>query len=175
MFADLEAQYDAAEAGSMSGEIADRSRRELALVAVADRLRAATGPVTVGLPGHPPVTGSVAGLGADWLLLGDGHVEVLVVDAAVQWVRGLPLQSETERSMLAARLDLGYALRGIARDRAPVAALLRDGSVVSGTIDRVGRDFLDLAEHPADEPRRPDAVQAVRAVTFGALAAVRRV
>src|SRR5690242_4916541 len=103
MFADLEAQYDAADAGALSGEIADRSRRELALVTVADRLRAAAGPVTVGLPGHPSVTGCVAGLGADWLLLADGPQEVLVVNAAVLWVRGLPLQSETERSTLAAR------------------------------------------------------------------------
>lgn len=174
MFADLEAQYDAADAEALSGEIADRSRRELALVSLADRLRAATVPVTVGLPGHQPVTGTVTGVGSDWLLLADGALEVLVVAAAVLWVRGLPLQAEAERSVLAARLDLGYALRGIARDRAPVAALVNDGSLIPGTIDRVGRDFLDLAEHGADELRRVDAIQSVRAVTFSALAAIRR-
>jgi hypothetical protein len=174
MFADLEAQYDAADAGVLAGEIADRSRRELALVAVTDRLRACPGRVTLGLPGHAPVTGAVAGLGAGWVLIAEGGVEVLVISAAVIWVRGLSMQAEPERSAVAARLDLGYVLRGIARDRAAVVILLTDGSTMAGTIDRVGRDFVDLAEHSPDEPRRADSVHSARAVPFGALVAVRR-
>ena len=174
MFADLEAQYDAAGADALASEIADRSRREAALVVIADRLRAATGPVALALIGHPPIAGAVAGVGADWVLLADGQVEVLVVSAAILWVRGLPVQAEAEGSTVAARLDLGFVLRGIARDRAHVTALLVDGSVAAGTIDRVGRDFVDLAEHGGDEPRRVDAVRSVRAVAFSALAAIRR-
>lgn len=174
MFADLEAQYDAADASALAGEIADRSRRELALVAVVDRLRACASPVTLGLPGQAPVTGTVSGLGADWVLLADGTAEVLVVLAAVIWVRGLSMQSESERSVLAARLDLGYVLRGVARDRAAVVLQLSDGSAIAGTIDRVGRDFVDVAEHAPDEPRRADSVHSARTVPFGALVAVRR-
>jgi len=174
MFADLEAQYDAADAGVLAEEIADRSRREVALVTLADRLRAASGPVSVGVPGHPPIAGSVAGIGAGWVLLADGAGEVLLVLPSVLWVRGLSIQAESERSTLAARLDLGYVLRGIARDRAPVAAMLVDGSVIRGTIDRIGRDFLDLAEHSPDVPRRADAVHAARTITFASLAAIRR-
>jgi hypothetical protein len=174
MFADLEAQYDAADASALAGEIADRSRRELVLVTVTDRLRACVGPVTLGLRGHAPVTGTVAAIGADWVLIAEGTVEVLVISAAVIWVRGLPFQAEPERSALAARLDLGYVLRGVARDRAGVRLLLNDGSAMTGTIDRVGRDFVDVAEHAPDEPRRADSVHSARTVPFGALVAVRR-
>ena len=174
MFADLESQLDAADASALAGEIADRSRREMALVSFMDRLRASTGPITVGLPGHTPICGSVAGLGADWVLLVDGTVEVVVVAAAATWLRGLPMQAEPDRTALGTRLDLGYVLRGIARDRAPVALLLIDGSTARGTIDRVGRDFVDVAEHDADEPRRAEAVLSARTVLFTALAAVRR-
>lgn len=174
MFADLDAQYDAADAGALASEIADRSRREAALIALADRFRAASGPVTVAVSGHPPLTGTITGLGSDWVLLAEGQVEVLVVSAAISWVRDLPLQAAGDVSRVAGRLDLGFALRGIARDRAHVVTLLTDGSAARGTIDRVGRDFLELAEHALDEPRRADAVHSVRAVTFGALAAIRR-
>jgi hypothetical protein len=74
---------------------------------------------------------------------------------------------------VAGRLDLRRAVRGLARDRAQVQAVLVDSAVVTGTIDRVGADFCELAEHPLDQARRGSAVQGVTAVALSALAVVR--
>jgi hypothetical protein len=72
-----------------------------------------------------------------------------------------------------ARLGLGSALRAIARDRVQVVIGLLDGSAVTGTVDRVGSDFVEVAEHGPGEPRRRSEVSGVRAVPFAAVAVVR--
>jgi hypothetical protein len=51
---------------------------------------------------------------------------------------------------------------------------LIDGSTAAGTLDRVGADFVEVAEHAQGEPRRHDAVRAVRAYPLTSLAVVRR-
>ena len=70
------------------------------------------------------------------------------------------------------RLGLGHALRALARDRAAVT-VTSDAGVLAGTIDRVGTDHLDLAEHAPGEPRRPAAVRGVVAIAFAGIVAVR--
>jgi hypothetical protein len=46
--------------------------------------------------------------------------------------------------------------------------------MLTGTIDRVGADYLDLAEHAPDEPRRAGSVRAKRTVPFAAILFVQR-
>lgn len=175
LFADLDAQFEAAAEAELSGEVADRSRREMAQVALADRLRSAEGSAQFGVLGSEPVSGEVTGCGPDWILLaGDGGVEMLVPLAVIIWVRGLSARSEPETSVVRARLGLGYVLRGLARDRAEVTLVVRSGERLTGTIDRVGADVIDLAEHPLGEPRRAAAVTSARAIPFAALSVLRR-
>ena len=176
LFEDLEAQVDAALEAELSAEVAERSRREAAQVRLADRLAAAVGvPVTVHLPGAAQVRGVLVDTGVDWLLLEEhGAVEVLVPLAGVLGVTGVGAAAATpDDSAVGRRLDLRWALRGLDRSRSAVRLVLVDGSVLPGTLDRVGADHVDLAEHGRDEPRRAAAVRQVRLVPLAALAAVR--
>ena len=176
LFADLEAQAEAAGEAELAAEVADRSRREAALVHLRDRLAAGHGAqVTVHVPGAGPVQGLLVDSGVDWLLLEErGAGEVLVPLGAVLGVSGVGATAQApDDSEVGRRLDLRWALRGLARSRTTVRLVLVDGSALHGTLDRVGADHVDLAEHGRDEPRRAAAVRQVRLVPLAALAAVR--
>lgn len=177
LFDDLEGQLDAADAAELAAEVAERSRREAALVPLADRLRAARGTaLQVHVAGAGVLRGRLSDGGAHWLLLEvDGRAEVLVPIAAVLGIVGVGARTAPpDDTAVGARLDLRWALRAIARDRTPVTLALRDGTQLTGTLDRVGLDHLDLAEHGPDEPRRSGAVRQVRLVPLDAVALLRR-
>jgi hypothetical protein len=173
LFADLEGQLAAEQRRERDDEVAERTRRERALVTLTGRLAAAVGaPVRLGLVGGRQVDGHLHDLGEDWLLTRttDGR-ELLVATAAVVTVRVLGPQSASART--ARRFGLGYALRALSRDRATVAvSLVGGGAPLLGTIDAVGADHLDLAEHDEAVPRRRENVRAVATVPFAALVAV---
>ena len=176
LFDDLEAQFDAAQAAELAGEVAERSRREAALLRLVDRLRAADGaPVAVTVTGAGVLRGRLLDTGADWLLLEeDGAREVLLPLSGVLGITGVGARSAVpDDGLVARRLDLRWALRGLARSRTGVALGLLDGSVVTGTLDRVGADHLDLAEHAPGEARRAAAVRQVRLVPLPAVVLVR--
>ena len=177
LFSDLEAATEAAAGAELAGEVADRTRREFARVRLVDRLRATIGhPVTIAVVAFGPVVGAVRDVGPDWVLLAERGVrEVVVRLAAVTGVSGLGLTTAEPGSegAVAAKLDLRYLMRRLTRDRAVLAVGLADGTTVYGTCDRVGADFLDLAEHPPAEARRASAVRRVRAVPLGAVVVIR--
>jgi cobalamin biosynthesis protein CobT len=84
------------------------------------------------------------------------------------------LAGAEQTGAVAKGFGLGAALRAVSRDRAVVDVVDIDGTTTTGTIDAVGQDLLEVAEHAVDLPRRAENVVAVRAVPFAALAAVRR-
>ncbi len=175
LFADLEARFDAEEAAAEeAGGSASRSRAETGRVRLVDRLRGAVGhPVVLTCRGVGDVRGRLVDVGADWVLLVDERGrDHLVAAGALLAVAGLGRETGPgeDDGAVARAWDLRRAARGLARDRAPVRCLLDDGTVLTGTVDRVGADFLELAEHPADQPRRRAAVRQVRAVALGAVA-----
>ncbi len=174
LFADLEAQLQASDRALLTAQVAEGTRRERASVSWADRASTCTGePLTVHTPAGR-VRGTLQDLGSDWLLLEEqARGSAIVPFTAVLSVVGLPRHSDDSRGY-GRRFGVGVALRAIARDRGPVVLLDTHGAVVTGTIDMVGADHLDIAEHPADAVRRRSAVTGFRAVPFSSLAIVRR-
>jgi hypothetical protein len=176
LFGDLDGAFEAALRAEFDAEVADRTRAERIRIGLLDRLRAATGrQVTVSLDGAGSLAATVLQVGAGWALLDAGGIEVLLNAVAIVSIAGLgaagaePLPPDSIES----RLGLGYVLRGLARDRTRVVATLRDGSTLTGTIDRVGADAVDVAEHRTNESYPAGGAAAWRSVPFTAIALVR--
>lgn len=112
-------------------------------------------------------------VGRDWMagdFVGSSREEQAIIPfAAVNAILLSPqhalvsLGPVVERSELAARLGIGYLLRDLCRRRATVTVRTSTGDA-TGTIDRVGRDHLDLAEHERDVVRRVSEIRQVRVI-----------
>ena len=172
LFEDLSGQWEAEERRELDLEVADRTRRERATLGLRERLAAAgRTTVRVTLTTAGVVDGRVVDVGEDWLLLEGARGVVLLPVLAVAGVVGLGPGADTAAA--GRRFGLGYALRGLSRDRAVVAVHDVSGAVHTGTIDAVGRDAFELTEHAADLPRRTENVTGHRLVPFSALLLVR--
>jgi hypothetical protein len=176
LFDDLEAQAAVLERVERASEVADRTRAEVGRLTLVNRLRgAAEGELSVTLFGAGVLSGTLIRVGADWFLLACPS-EVLVPLSAVAAVSNLPLGSVSPAAVGAveSRLALASVLRAIAVDRARVTVVLRDGTTIAGTPDRVGSDFFDVASHDADVAPRAAAVTARTTVPYSAIATVVR-
>lgn len=194
LFDDLQAQMDAEGQRELDLEVSDRTRRERAQVGLHERLIAHRGlRVELRLAAGVVVSGAVADAGSNWLLVDDpGHRGLgrngsaddrgslapfgasLIPFAAIVSITGLGVRAAAGPGVATAkRFGLGYALRGLSRDRSVVSLTDISGSVTTGTIDAVGADALDLSEHPADLARRAVNVLARRVIPFTAIVVVR--
>ncbi|HLY33671.1 MAG TPA: hypothetical protein VKQ07_03995 [Jatrophihabitantaceae bacterium] len=178
LFADLTAQAEALERIERDVDVADRTRIETGSVALRDRLAATVGrPVRLRCAGGVVVAGRLAQVGTDWLLMDEGSAREALVPLAALLVAGGVRRRTLDAlpaGSVASRLGVRHVLRGIARDRSAALLHLVDGTTISGTIDRVGADFVEVAVHAAGEARRRADVVDVAVVAVGALAAVRR-
>lgn len=175
LFEDLEAQARVLDDASRAGEVAQLARAEAAELRFADRVRAATGPIRVHRRDGSFLRGAVDSSGPDWLLMRDEQGnEVLVLADGLSGASGLGSSARPATGVVARRLSALSVLRGLAQDRATVVVTLVDGSAVTGTIDRVGADFLELAVHAADVIRRRQDVTDSTVILLAAVSSVRK-
>lgn len=187
LFDDLEGQLDQ-ELGADAVDLeAEEERLRLGRLSLRDRLRALgdaqTDAVRVVLRGGDSISLTIAGVGRDWVagrletgerreaLLPIGGIASLVLPRRQLAASVPPGDPEGDRS-LEAKLTLSFVLRDLCRRRRTVD-LRCDGFQATGTIDRVGRDHLDLAAHPMGEARREKAVAQWRLVPFEQLVLLR--
>ena len=165
LFSDLEAQLAAGRADEARWDVAELTRAERARVSLSDRLRAASGArLRVVTTPDEPLEGVVTEVGPHWVLLDlGGGRRAVVPTAAVRTVEGLGPHAAPPAGRTESALGLGHVLRALARDRVVVTVSTGAGTL-SGRLDRVGADHLDLV---LDVPARR-----VVSVPFGALRAV---
>ncbi|HRN28372.1 MAG TPA: hypothetical protein PK781_03790 [Terrimesophilobacter sp.] len=121
-------------------------------------------------------------LGRDWLMgdLADergASVQCLLPFASIASLTLDPqlVERSTEATgplRLADRLGLTFVLRDLARRRRALELHMSFG-VLHGTIDRVGRDHVDLAEHEVGSPRRRNEVSGIRMLPLTGLRWIR--
>ena len=166
LFADMEAQLAAGRLADVRADVAELARAERASITLAARARASVGcSVRVLVGGVDIVEGELIDAAPEWILLATSPVRrALVPVAAAAAVDGLAPHAAPAAGAVESRLGLGHALRALARDR--VVVRVQAGSAdLTGRIERVGADHLDLAD--VDGPRR-----GVWAVAFGTLQVV---
>ncbi|MET0724747.1 MAG: hypothetical protein ABWY36_00250 [Leifsonia sp.] len=192
LFDDLEGQLEQELHAEEADLEVEEERLRLGRLGLRDRLVAlcrerSSGAVTtlrLELGGGTVVVVRPTTFGRDWVAgdLIDGspwHPQCVVPLGAVASVvldRGQVDPSLRPAPASAARLvdriGLPYVLRDLGRRRSAVELVTVNGSL-HGTIDRVGRDHLDLAVHEAGTPRRERAVRQYRLVPFDQVRLVR--
>lgn len=185
LFSDLEARYDELADAEVMAELADRQRVAAGGIGMVQRIAGAVGrPVRLRTAAGIAVSGTLAHVGPDWLLVHEGPGrEVMVALRSTTIVEGLAATTGTPMRGVELRLDLRQALRGLARDRAPISMVVVGGvgeptslhTEITGTIDRLGADFLEMALHAPWEPRRSASVRSIVLVPLPAVVLVRAV
>ena len=146
VFEDLEQQAAGLHLQERDAVVADLTVAEYAQVSLGARLHASLGQdLRVRLEGGQVVSGRLARLGEDWLLLVDGAAEWVVCHRGVVSVSGLSTRADSEETWsVVDRLSLRAVLRRIAAAGGACVVLLRDDRQVEGRVGRVGRDFFEL-------------------------------
>lgn len=172
LLAGILAEAEAADAASMDADIAEVERAARAESRLLDRLRGQR-QVSVEVVGGGQVTGLVAAVGRDVIVLsaddGDWVIPAWALAAVIELGGGA-----REATSPSERLGFASVARAWARQRSVVRVLRMGAGPLDGTIDAVGADHLDLAEHDPGEPRRAEAVRRRVTVPLSAIGAIRR-
>lgn len=190
LFDDLEGQLEHELSAEETDLRAEEERLRVGRLSLRDRLTALAdapgghGLLRVVLVAGNSVTVRPLTFGKDWLA-GDLVGELARSTPCVLPLAGIAgvllAPGHIERSLVALpesparivdRLGLPFVLRDLCRRRKTLE-IQAGTATLHGTIDRVGRDHVDLAVHPPGSLRRASEVSQVRLVPLGQIQLVR--
>lgn len=182
-FEDLEGQLTSEWEAERAALESEAERLRLSRVDLRSRLVALAGrgaaQVVLELADGSAQDAHLTAVGADWFAASPGArdaVQLLVPLSAVCSIgadHGELLSSarpDVAGSRLAERVTFGFAMRDLARRRVAMTLQLCSGRSLTGTVDRVGADHLDLALHDSGAARRAADVAGFRLVPLAAVA-----
>jgi len=146
LFDDLEQQAAGLEMANREVDIAELSIAEYAAVTFGSRLHASVGNrLQLRVLGGQILVGELIRVGADWVLLKGIPEEWIVPIHSITAVVGLSQRSDVvTESAPVARLKMTSALRRLASARAECVIFWADQQQLTGTLGRVGRDFVEV-------------------------------
>jgi len=174
VFEELEAEFEAGLRHEAEQEAVAAIRAEVGATPLWEQVARRIGADAVVRAGSRTLRGTVVASYPDFFAL-QGHdggqhlIRFPAVSVALSPGRAA-LQPAPDRGQR--RYHFVLALRELARRREPVRVELADGDTAEGTIEAVGSDYLELAEHEVGEARREAAVRARRFAAFAAIAFV---
>ena len=197
LFDDLESQLEHELDAGQLDLLAEEERLRLGRLGLRDRIMALADPrtaeapavVRIALTTGVTVVVKPTTFGKDWLAadLVDAHppAQCILPIGAIASVSLSPAQVEASLDVAAAsgeqrpgggrfidRIGLPFVLRDLCRRRASLE-LVTVSATVYGTIDRVGRDHLDLAVHEPGSSRRASNVTDQRIIPLETIVLVR--
>jgi hypothetical protein len=175
VFDELEAEFEAGLRLEAEQESMAAVRAELGTTVLWEQLARRVGMEAVVHAGPRTFRGTVVASYPEFLVVrGADEVEQLIRHGPAVSVALAPEPPSLRPAPGPAtrRYQFALALRELARRREPVRVLLGDATSCDGTIEAVGSDYLEIAEHNLGEVRRRGAVRARRLVSFAAVVAV---
>jgi hypothetical protein len=189
LFDDLEGQLEYERDAEDTNLRAEEERLRLGRLALRGRLVSIVAADGAGVLRLVLVSGERLTLrpnafGRDWLAadLLDGSTQAGQCVVALSAITGVLLQpQQVDRSLeieaessarLSDRIGLPFVLRDLCRRRTSIG-VQTPTELVHGTIDRVGRDHLDLAVHEPGTVRRASEVREVRIMPLAHIVLVR--
>jgi hypothetical protein len=175
VFDELEGEFEAGLRQEAEQEALAAVRAEVGATVLWEQLARRIGRETTVLAGARAFRGVVAASYPEFLVLPavDGTEHLIRYGPAVSVAPSAqPPALRPAPPAAARRYQFALALRELARRREPVRVELVEGARCDGTIEAVGSDYLEVAEHDLGEARRRAAVRARRFVGFAAVVAV---
>jgi hypothetical protein len=175
VFEELEAEFEAGLRREAEQETMAAVRAEVGATVLWEQVARRVGTEAAAFAGARAFRGTAVAGYPEFLVLraADGTEHLIRYGPAISIA--LPAEPPTLRPAPAAaarRYQFALALREPARRREPVRVELADGTSCDGTIESVGSDYLEVAEHDLGEARRRAAVRARRFMGFAAVVAV---